>query len=316
MYNPSNPYQKQPREYWAIIKQFFSQKSALSNLILINILVFLIINLVNLFLFLFSLDQEFVQANGVSRLVFWLSLPADLGALMLKPWTLITYMFVQEGIFHLLFNMLVLYVGGQIFINYMSSKMLVTTYFLGGFSGALLYIIAFNIFPAFISTVGHAIALGSSASVLAIFAASATRAPELKMQLFLFGRISLKYIALIIIALDVLNIQNGNAGGHIAHLGGALYGFLFVRNLLKGKNIGSFFEKLNIGSFFTWFKKPTHKFKTVYTNPTPSKDEDYLRRKAEEQAKIDEILEKIKNSGYESLSAEEKAKLFDASATK
>ncbi len=85
---------------------------------------------------------------------------------------------------------------------------------------------------------------------------------------------------------------------------------------MKGKNIGSFFEKLTIGSFFTWFKKPTHKFKTVYTNPTPSKDEDYLRRKAVEQAKIDEILEKIKNSGYESLSAEEKAKLFDASATK
>lgn len=313
MYNSSNPYQKQPREYWAAIKQFFGQKSALSNLILINILVFLFINSVNLFLFLFSLDQAFIQTNGVSRLVFWLSLPADLGALILKPWTLITYMFVQEGLFHLAFNMMVLYVGGQIFVNYLSSKMLVTTYILGGLSGALLYIISFNLFPAFSSNVGNAIALGSSASVLAIFAASATRAPELKMQLFLFGRISLKYIAIVLIILDVLNIQNGNAGGHIAHLGGALYGFLFVRFLKKGKNIGSFFENLNFGSFFNWFKKPEQKFKNIYTNPRASTDDDFLRKKAEYQASIDDILEKIKKSGYESLSAAEKAQLFDAS---
>lgn len=316
MYNSSNPYQKHPKEYWAAIKQFFFQKSALSNLILINILVFIFINLVSLFLYLFSLDQAFAQLNGVTRLTYWLSLPADMSALMIKPWTLITYMFVQEGLFHLLFNIMVLYVGGQIFINYLSSKMLVTTYILGGLSGALLYIVSFNLFPAFSSNVANAIALGSSASVLAIFAASATRAPELKLQLFLFGRIPLKYIAIVIIALDVLNIQNGNAGGHIAHLGGALYGFLFVRYLKKGKNIGSFFEKLNFGSFLTWFKKPKHKFKNVYTNPRPSTDEDYLRRKAEEQASIDEILEKIKKSGYESLSAKEKAKLFDASNRK
>jgi len=313
MYSYSNPYQKQPREYWTAIKLFFSQKSALSNLILINIIVFLFINLVNLFLFLFSLDQAFVQANGVSRLVFWLSLPADLSALILKPWTLISYMFVQEGLFHLAFNMMVLYVGGQIFINYLSSKMLVTTYILGGLSGALLYIISFNLFPAFSANVGNAIALGSSASVLAIFAASATRAPELKMQLFLFGQIKLKYIAIVLIVLDILNIQNGNAGGHIAHLGGALYGFSFAYYSKKGKNIGFFFENLNLERFITWFKKPKQKFKNVYSNPRPSKDEDFLRKKAEEQASIDEILEKIKKSGYESLSAKEKAQLFDAS---
>lgn len=316
MNGSSNPYQKQPKEYWTTIKQFFGQKSALSNLILINLVVFLFINLINLFLFLFSMDQAFVQTNGVSRLAFWLSLPADLGAILLKPWTLITYMFVQEGLFHLAFNMMVLYVGGQIFINYLSSKMLVTTYILGGLSGALLYIISFNLFPAFSSNVGNAIALGSSASVLAIFTASATRAPNLKLHLLLFGRIPLKYTAIVIIVLDVINIQNGNAGGHIAHLGGALYGFLFVRYLKKGKNIGSFFENINFGSLFTWFKKPKQKFKNIYTNPRPSTDDDYLRKKAEEQASIDEILEKIKKSGYESLSSDEKAQLFDASNKK
>jgi len=316
MYSTSNPYQKQPKEYWADIKRFFMQKSALSNLILVNILIFLFINLVNLILFLFSLDQSFVQTNGVSRLVYWLSLPADLSALLIKPWTLITYMFVQEGLLHLLFNMMVLYIGGQIFINYLSSKMLVTTYFLGGLSGALLYILSFNLFPAFNLNVGNAILLGSSASVLAIFAASATQAPNLKLQLFLFGRIPLKYIALIIIVLDVLNIQNGNAGGHIGHLGGVLYGFLFVYYLKKGRNIGSFFDKLNFPSVFNWFKKPKQRFKNVYNNPKPTDDADYLRKKAEEQASIDEILEKIKKSGYESLSAKEKAQLFDASNKK
>lgn len=312
----SNPYQRKPGEYWIAIKQFFAQKSALSNLILINILVFLIINLISLFLYLFSIDQAFAQTNGVSRFAFWLSLPADLSQLIYKPWTLITYMFVQEGLFHLLFNMMVLYVGGQIFINYLSSKMLVTTYFIGGIIGALFYIISFNIFPAFVPNVANAIALGSSASVLAIFVASATYTPNLKLQLFLFGRVSLKYIAIIIIVLDVLNIQNGNAGGHIAHIGGALYGFLFVTQMKKGINIGSFFEKLHFDTFFNWFKKPKNKFKNVYTNQRPSTDEDYLRKKAEEQAKIDEILEKIKKSGYESLSSDEKAKLFSASNRK
>ncbi len=312
----SNPYQKKPGEYWIAIKQFFAQKSALSNLILINILVFLFINLISLILFLLSIDQAFAQTNGVSRLAFWLSLPADLSQLIYKPWTLITYMFVQEGLFHLAFNMMVLYVGGQIFINYLSSKMMVTTYFIGGLSGALFYIIAFNIFPAFAANVSNAIALGSSASVLAVFVASATLAPNLKLQLFLFGRISLKYIALVIIILDVLNIQNGNAGGHIAHLGGALYGFLFVSQMKRGTNIGSFFEKLRFDTFFNWFKKPKQNFRDVYTNKRPSKDENYLRKKAEEQAQIDEILEKIKKSGYDSLSSNEKAKLFSASNKK
>lgn len=316
MYGSANPYQKQPKEYWADIKQFFYRKSALSNLILANILVFVIINLVNLFLYLFSIDQAFAQANGVSRLVYWLSLPADLSALFLKPWTLISYMFVQEGLLHLLFNMMVLYIGGQIFINYLSSKMLVTTYFLGGLSGAFLYILSFNLFPAFSLNVGNAILLGSSASVLAIFAASATRAPNLKLKLFLFGSVPLKYTAIVIILLDILNIQNGNAGGHLGHLGGALYGFLFVYNLNKGKNIGSFFEKFNFHAIPEWFKKPKQNFKNVYTNPKQSTDEGYLRRKAEEQAAIDEILEKIKKSGYESLSSEEKAKLFNASNRK
>jgi membrane associated rhomboid family serine protease len=301
------------RDYWTSIKRFFNQKSALSKLILINILVFVLLNSINLTLFLFSIDQEFVLANGVSRLTYWLSLPADLSALAFKPWTLLTYMFVQEGILHLLFNMMVLYIGGQIFTNYLSEKKLLSTYIFGGLAGAFLFILSFNLFPAFSNHVANAIALGSSASVLAIFVASATRVPNLPLQLILFGRVPLKYIALAIIVLDVLNIRNENAGGHIAHIGGALYGFFMIRQLNKGKHLDALFGKFSFGSFLNQFKKPKTKFKNVYTNPKPQKDEDYLRKKAEEQARIDVILEKIKKSGYESLSAEEKAKLFNAS---
>jgi membrane associated rhomboid family serine protease len=313
MYSQHNPYQMPLRDYWTSIKRFFNQKSALSKLILINILVFVLLNSINLTLFLFSIDQEFVLANGVSRLTYWLSLPADLSALAFKPWTLLTYMFVQEGILHLLFNMMVLYIGGQIFTNYLSEKKLLSTYIFGGLAGAFLFILSFNLFPAFSNHVANAIALGSSASVLAIFVASATRVPNLPLQLILFGRVPLKYIALAIIVLDVLNIRNENAGGHIAHIGGALYGFFMIRQLNKGKHLDALFGKFSFGSFLNQFKKPKTKFKNVYTNPKPQKDEDYLRKKAEEQARIDVILEKIKKSGYESLSAEEKAKLFNAS---
>ncbi|MBN2236548.1 MAG: rhomboid family intramembrane serine protease [Bacteroidales bacterium] len=302
---------------WFALKRFFNQKTVLSNLIFINVTVFLIINVVGLMLFLFNLDQSFIAERGVTRLTYWLSLPADLKMLITKPWTLITYMFVQEGLLHLLFNILVLYIGGQIFTNYLSQKMLLSTYFLGGISGAFLYILAFNLFPVFSTSLANAIAFGSSASVLAIFIASAARAPQLPMQVFFFGQVPLKYIAIVIIALDVLNIRNGNAGGHIAHLGGALYGFLFIQQLKKGKNTGRSFENIPMKQFFnrilSWFKKPKHAFKNVYSKPRATSDEDFLRKKAEEQAEIDLILEKIKKSGYSSLSSQEKTRLFDAS---
>jgi len=311
------PYSRQPKDYWFALKQFFRQKTALSNLILVNLIVFLVVNAVSLTLYLLSIDQEFVALKGVSRLAYWFSIPADLNSLLHRPWTLISYMFLQENLFHLLFNMMVLYIGGRIFTNFMSEKMLVTTYFLGGLSGAFLYVLSFNLFPAFSASLPNAIALGSSASVLAIFVASATRAPNLPMQLFLVGSIPLKYIALIIIALDVLNIRNGNAGGHIAHIGGALYGFLFAWQLKGGKNIGAFFERIPFRNAFNqllnWFKKPKSNFKNVYTNPRKDTDESYLRRKTEEQARIDHILEKIKKSGYDSLSTDEKELLFRAS---
>ena len=298
------------------IKAIFYKKDVLSRLIIINVVVFVAINVFALILFLFGLDQEFVLAKGTNRLTYYLSLPSDISLLIWRPWSLITYMFVQEGIFHLFFNMLVLYVGGRIFNQFIGEDKLLSVYILSGLTGALLYILTFNIFPAFNNVLSVSYAIGASASVLGIFVAAATFSPNLLMNVILLGNVKLKYIAIVFIVLDILNIRNGNAGGHIAHLGGAFFGFLFVQQLRKNKDwsllFNSYFQ--SVAALFYGVKKKKDPFKKVYKNPRKTKtEEEYLRNKNKKQAEIDIILEKIKKSGYESLSAEEKQKLFDAS---
>lgn len=298
------------------IKAFFKKKDVLSRLMIINIVIFAVINLLALVLYMFNIDRDFVQSYGVSRLTYWLSLPSDIGSFLYRPWSIISYMFVQEDVFHLFFNMIILYVGGRIFTQYVGEQRLLSTYIISGISGALLYMLTFNIFPAFQDVVGGSFAIGSSASVLGIFIAAATFVPNLQLNVVLIGNVKLKYIAIVFIALDLINIRTGNAGGHIAHLGGAFYGYLFISNLRKNKDFSKGFNRW-IQKLKAYFTKPSRKkstFKNVYTNSSrPVRDEDYLKNKNEKQAEIDKILEKIKKSGYESLSTREKQTLFDAS---
>lgn len=314
--NPYQNYGHQQAKPLDELKAFFNKKDVLSRLILINVLVFAAINLLALIQYIFNLDQEFIQTHGINRLTWWLSLPSDLVSLLSRPWSLITYMFVQEEVLHLFFNLLVLYVGGKIFNQFVGERKLLSVYILSGISGAVLYILTFNIFPAFQNVVGASFAIGSSASVLGIFIAAATYVPNLPMNVFLFGNVKLKYIALVFVALDLINIRTGNAGGHIAHLGGAIFGYLFIVNLRKNNDMSLYFNQI-IHSMQKWFTKPTQTkkpFKKVYKNTgRPMKDEEYLKQKNEKQQEIDKILEKIKKSGYESLSAMEKQQLFDAS---
>jgi len=254
------------------IKGFLLKKDMLSRLILINVIVFLIINIYALFLFLFGLDQDFILANGTNRITYYLSLPSSLSTLVWRPWSIITYMFVQEGILHLFFNMLVLYVGGNIFNRYIGQSKLLSVYVLSGIAGAFLYIFIFNIFPAFAQLVSVSYAIGASASVLGIFVAAAAFMPNLMMNLMFIGNIRLKYIALIFVGLDILNIRNGNAGGHIAHIGGALFGYLFIQQLRKNKDWSLWFNAYfnQISSWFTSFYKPKDPFTKVYRNPNES----------------------------------------------
>jgi membrane associated rhomboid family serine protease len=314
--NFQNPYGPGKGSFLDEIKAFLRRDDILSRLMMINIVIFVAINMLALLLYVFSIDRDFVQTYGVSRLTYWLSIPSDPGAFLLRPWSIITYMFVQEDVFHLFFNMIVLYVGGRIFTQFVGSQRLLSTYILSGISGALLYIITFNIFPAFQNVVGGSFAIGASASVLGIFIAAAAYVPNLQLNVILIGNVKLKYIAIVFIVLDLINIRTGNAGGHIAHLGGAFYGYLFVSNLRKNKDFSIYFNNFvrKLKNYFTVPQKKKSGFKNVYKKTKrPVRDEDFLKNKNEKQAEIDSILEKIKKSGYDSLTAKEKQMLFDAS---
>jgi len=298
------------------IKSFFNKKDVLSRLILVNIIVFTIINAFALILYLFNIDQNFVQEYGVNRITYYLSLPSNIFNLLLRPWSLISYMFVQEDIFHLFFNMLVLYVGGRIFNQFVGENKMLSVYTISGFVGALLYVLTFNIFPAFGNVVSSSFAIGASASVLGIFIASASYVPNLPINIVLFGNVKLKYIALVFIALDLLNIRTGNAGGHIAHIGGAIFGFFFIAQFKKNIDYSLPFNKMikTVKTIFYPKEKEKTPFQNVHRNSRrPISDEDYLKNKKEKQAEVDAILDKIKKSGYESLSSVEKQRLFQAS---
>ncbi len=314
MFRQNNPYVGQT-SILDEIKQFFGKKDVLSRLMLINVLIFLVINIQGVILYLLNLDREFSAIHGVFRLTWYLTLPSDVESLLYRPWSIITYMFVQEDLLHLFFNMMVLYVGGRIYNQFIGDNKLLSTYFFSGILGGLLYILTFNIFPAFQEVVGGSFALGSSAAVLGIFVASATYVPNLNMNVMFIGNVKLKYIALIFIVLDILNIRNGNAGGHIAHLGGALFGYFFSVQYRKGTDLSKPFNILwdRLVNLFG-FSKRKPRMRKVYSQTRRSvPDEDYLKNKNQFQAEIDTILEKIKKSGYQSLTTEEKHKLFEAS---
>lgn len=287
------------------LKNQYKNGTALIKLIFVNVGVFLVLSVVRLLLYFFGAVGDFQQ------IISWLSLPAGISNLLYKPWTILSYMFLHEELFHLLFNMLVLYFGGQIFMQFLNQKKLVVTYLLGGLSGGLLYILLFNLLPVFNEITPVVYALGASASVMAVLIAAATYVPNFTVQLIFFGNVKLKYIALIYVVIDLVSIPQGNAGGHIAHLGGALFGFLYVQQLQKGNDFtlgfSRFLDKLK--ELFS-FKR---KMKVVYKSPKSKNDHEFNAQKKANQQKIDAILDKISKSGYDSLTGEEKAILFDAS---
>lgn len=307
MYYQNNSYSP-PRQDW---KDLFRGKNALSVLLLINIAVFILVNVARLLAFLYQpTTTEAVAVQQVSPLVQWLAVPASLELLVHRPWTVFSYMFLQESFMHILFNMLILYFGGKIFMEYLGGKKLVATYLFGGIAGAAFYIGAFNAFPVFSGIVDQSVALGASASVLAILVAIATFIPDYSVNLMFIGRVKLKYIALIFVVIDLLSIEKSNPGGHIAHLGGALWGFGYILALKKGTDMSRMFNP--VSKFFRklFTRKPKLK---VHYSKRPMTDDQYSAMKAEQQKKIDTILDKISKSGYQSLTREEKELLFTAS---
>lgn len=287
------------------LKNTFRKGNIYIQLIFINAGVFILTTLLEVMLQLFNRSLE-----GVFE---WLELPASFSRFILQPWSMLTYMFMHAGLMHILFNMLWLYWFGALFLTFFSAKHLRGLYILGGICGGLLYMGAYNIFPYFIPMVDYSFMLGASASVLAIVAATAYREPNYPIRLLLFGTVRLKYLALIVIGTDLLFITSNNAGGHIAHLGGALAGLWFAAGLSKGTDFTSWINKILdvVVSLFSF--KPRKPKMKVHYGTNRQKDYDYNTRKQVQSEEIDRILDKLKKSGYESLTTEEKKNLFDAS---
>jgi membrane associated rhomboid family serine protease len=278
--------------------------NTLLRLIYLNAGVFIIINLVSLFATIFGFKESWTILS--TRLLY---MPSDVHQLITHPWTIITYMFMHADIWHILFNMLWLYWLGQIFLIFLNSRQLLTVYLMGGITGAALYLLAYNLFPSFELFRQYSYLVGASASVMAVVFAVATVAPEYVIHLFLIGAVRLKYIALATLIIDLISIQYSNAGGHIAHIGGALLGYIFGLRIRKGTDITAWFSNIFLKKPF--FLRRKSKMKLIYRRP-PLNDYEYNQQKAEIQKELDRILDKIAQNGYDSLTKKEKDFLFKA----
>ncbi len=289
---------------WTEIKNRFRHGDSLIRLLFINAGVFLLINIYLLILFLFKLQPISFLGDNLA-----LAASSNLSVMVMRPWSLVTHMFTHVQFGHFLFNMIALYFMGQLFMQLQGGKRLVALYLLGGLSGYLLFAIAFNVFDVF-SARHQAYVLGASAAVMAITVAAATLQP--KRIIYLFGaiRMELMWLAVILVLLDLASVRNGiNSGGHIGHMGGALCGFLYARQLQKNNNPAAWLTRI-----LSW--KPTFRFgkkkmKVVSRNhQRPKTDEQFNAERRERERKTDEILDKISRSGYDSLTSSEKEFLF------
>jgi membrane associated rhomboid family serine protease len=267
----------------------------------INALIFIVVTLINVPFFL-SGNGGLIYDDFIRE---YFAFPADILDEPLRFYTILTYQFFHDGFFHVLFNMLWLYWMGRIFLDFLKPRQFHFVYLVGGFVGALLYALAFNIFPVF-RTIAGANIIGSSAAVMAVVVATATLVPNYSISLLLFGEVKLKYLAIAYVVLDLIGTTSANAGGSFAHLGGALFGFIYIRMLQNGNDWSTIFKK-----------KP--KLKVVKNEPRPSRHDDTNRRSVRkhegyvDQREIDAILDKISKTGYDKLSKEEKETLFKAS---
>lgn len=279
------------------IKKIFSGKEQiLSQIIVVNVLVFIVFNII-----------ESAFSFPISK---WFLLPGNLLGLITKPHTIITYMFLHAGFFHILFNMIWLYWMGRLLVEYIGAKKFSAIYFLGGIAGGLAFVLLSNLTSGLGGFSGAIGLVGASGAVLAVVAAAGTLLPEFTINLLFIGNVRLKYVAVGAVILTSILDFNVNTGGKIAHLGGALFGFLYIKSLQKGNDLGVYFYKI-VDLLKSIFKPRPKKMKVTYTNQnqtTPRK----TASKAN-QAVIDKILDKISKSGYDSLTKEEKEILFKMS---
>ena len=295
------------------IKNRYNAASLLMRFIYINIAVFVILRLVGV--------VSFLGTGSSNGLMQWVELPTDLSLLLRRPWTIITYMFSHYGLLHILFNMLWIYWLGRIFLEFFTPRQLGGLYVLGGLGGAALYIAAYNLLPHLSGS--QAMLLGASASVMAIVVAVSVYRHDYQINLLFIGGISLKWVAIATVFIDLIGIESDNMGGHIAHLGGMLVGLWFGLAIKRGHDITSWINRC-IDAFVSLFKKNSRKkaWEPIEGKASRTKKSEKKNVKTDttkqsstslNEERLDEILGKLKRSGYGALSDEEKEFLFNSS---
>ncbi|WP_340199135.1 rhomboid family intramembrane serine protease [Ascidiimonas sp. W6] len=286
------------------IRYKYSMLSIAEKLIVINVAVFIVHGLT---IFLSGLPDHLI--------IQWFQLPKDLSEFIIQPWSLVTYSFFHGGFFHILFNMMVLYFSGRIFLNLFQGRTFLNVYFLGVIAGGLFFLISYNLFPVFQNT--NTALIGASAGVYAVLIFICTYLPKQEVRVFFFN-LKLWQLGAFLVVLNLLLLPNGNAGGRLAHLGGALLGFMYARKLGEGKDIGAWFGN-GISAIINTYKprkksplRTVHKKQSKSSAKTVKKVSVVKGEKNNHQQKIDDILDKISKSGYESLSKAEKDYLFQA----
>lgn len=290
------------------LRRHYRQGGMLLRIVYINIAIFLLLHLVGLVMWMTGTQEQ-------NFLLTWLAMPSSFKELMWKPWTVFTYCFTHENLWHILFNLLWLYGIGRIFMEFFSPKQLSALYLLGGIAGALIYLVAYNVLPPLLGTQG--LLIGASASVMAIVVAVGLYAPNYKIGILFLGQISLKWIALVMVVLSVMSIQGDNPGGNIAHLGGALIGLWFATAIRKGHDITRWLNKLLDGMASFKIRMPARRKSkpqvgqpvggTAYRGNTTSNDD------TPTEEELDRVLAKLKRSGYSALTDKERDILFKAS---
>lgn len=285
----------------------FIHGNILERLIFINIFVFLVIQIFRVVCNLFYIPY-------LNDFLSWFSLSSDLSKLIYF-WTPLSYMFIQMDFWHICMNLLVLYYSGNLFLQYFSQRHLLGLYLLGGISGAIFYLLAFNYIPFYINSSSSLI--GASAAIMAILFGVTFYNPQLRVKLPLINiHIKLIYISLLIFVIDFLSLDSiDNPGGHVSHIGGALVGICFAEAMLRGTDITSYVNKgldyiIGVCRFSLFNKKKSTHMHVKYTRR--QSDYEYNLRKKEEQENIDKILDKVRESGYSALSEAEKKELFNA----
>lgn len=273
------------------------QLNSAEKLILINVVCFVLPMLIKTVLFLFNISS--------TNFFNWFELSASWIDLSTKPWSIITYSFLHSGFFHLFWNMYLLFFSSKLFLNLFPSNTFFNVYFLGVVVGGITFILSYTFFPAFQNS--SPVMIGASAGVMAVFIFMSTYSPDLEIRLILFN-VKLRYLGIAFLLLDIVQIPYGNAGGHLAHLGGAILGFYYVKQLKSGKDIGKPFNNFIDKIINIFRKKP--KMRTVYKKEKSQKINKKVSNAGEKQKRIDRILDKISISGYESLTQAEKDFLF------